>query len=128
MEVLYTSYFAKIQKLPKNFIPVAICGKVPDWYRGLRYKNLAPKYDSFMEWRKTNDNKVYTEKYINEVLDNLNPHQVVRELKQLVGMDQNPEAIIVLICYEKIGDFCHRHLVSQWFLKNKIHCYEWLES
>ena len=54
---LYTSYFAKMRKIPKDVVCVAICGKTPDWYSGLTYKKLAPKYKFFMEWKQNNDNK-----------------------------------------------------------------------
>lgn len=40
---IYTSYFVKINKLHKDVVPVAICGKCPDWYNGYQYKKLAPK-------------------------------------------------------------------------------------
>lgn len=43
--MIYTSYFAKLKELEKhNIIPISICGKAPDWYKGLQYKKLAPKY------------------------------------------------------------------------------------
>lgn len=49
--MIYTSYFAKLKELEAyGVIPVSICGKVPDWYKGLQYKKLAPKYEFFMEW------------------------------------------------------------------------------
>ena len=42
--MIYTSYFAKIKELERNnIIPISICAKVPDWYKGLQYKKLAPK-------------------------------------------------------------------------------------
>ena len=45
---VYTSYFAKLKKLPDTIVPISICGKAPDWYTGLQYKKLAPKYGFFM--------------------------------------------------------------------------------
>ena len=51
--MIYTSYFAKLKSLPDNIVPISICGKAPDWYEGLQYKKLAPKYDFFMKWKKT---------------------------------------------------------------------------
>lgn len=47
--MIFTSYFGKLGKLPPNIIPISICGKAPDWYTGLQYKMLAPKYQFFME-------------------------------------------------------------------------------
>ena len=50
--MIYTTYFAKLKDLPDYIIPISICGKAPDWYKGLQYKKLAPKYDFFMKWKK----------------------------------------------------------------------------
>ena len=52
--MIYTSYFAKLKSLPKNVLPVSICGKAPAWYTGIQYKKLAPKYDFFIDWKRTN--------------------------------------------------------------------------
>ena len=37
--MIYTSYFAKVKDLPKSIVPIAICGKSPDWWDGLEYKH-----------------------------------------------------------------------------------------
>ena len=42
MDKIYTSYFANLKNLPDNVCPISICGKAPDWYKGLQYKKLAP--------------------------------------------------------------------------------------
>lgn len=34
--MIYTSYFAKLKKLPNNIIPISICGKAPEFYKGLQ--------------------------------------------------------------------------------------------
>lgn len=54
--MIYTSYFAQLRNMPENIIPISICGKAPDWYDGLQYKKLAPKYGFFTEWKKIHDN------------------------------------------------------------------------
>ena len=51
--MIYTTYFAQLRNLPESIIPVSICGKAPSWYKGFQYKKLAPKYDFFMEWKRT---------------------------------------------------------------------------
>lgn len=40
--MIYTTYFAKLKSLPKDIIPISICGKAPTGYKGLEYKKLAP--------------------------------------------------------------------------------------
>lgn len=121
---MYTSYFAKLKQLPDTIIPISICGKAPDWYKGLQYKKLAPKYGFFMEWKKNHDNEFYIEHFQKEVLDSLDVQQTIIELYNLAGI-KNTEKDIALICYEKPSDFCHRHLVARWFQKAIISCNEW---
>lgn len=134
--MIYTSYFAKlkeIEKLNKNskenglYIPISICGKAPEWYNGLQYKKLAPKYNFFMEWKKNQDNDYYIEHFQKEVLDNLEVLNVLEGLYKLLDDKMNnflklfncapwgnSFIHIVLMCYEKPSDFCHRHLVANW--------------
>ena len=113
IKVIYTSYFGKLKLIPKNIIPIAICGKSPDWYKGLEYKVLAPAYWFFKQWKETHDNDFYIENFNKEILRPLNPYGTVLRLKQLANSDD-----IALMCYEKPTDFCHRHLVAEWLTKN----------
>lgn len=117
--MIYTSYFAKFKKLPPNVVPISICCKAPDWYDGLQYKKLAPKYSFFSEWKKNGDNNYYIEHFNDEVLSVLSPQTVYIELMKLSGGKD-----IALICYEKPTDFCHRHLVAKWLTINGIKCEE----
>ena len=115
--MIYTSYFAKLKELEKhNIIPISICGKAPDWYKGLQYKKLAPKYGFFMEWKKNHDNDYYIEHFQKEVLDGLDILEVVRNFIDISNNEKKND--IALICYEKPSDFCHRHLVAEWLNQN----------
>lgn len=126
--MIYTSYFAKIKALPPNIIPISICGKAPDWYDGRQYKKLAPKYGFFMEWKQNRDNDFYTKCFNEQVLNQLNASSVYDELYAIAGTRGLQQYDICLLCYEKPGNFCHRHLVSDWFNKNGIACEEWNET
>lgn len=126
--MIYTSYFAKLKSLPDNIIPISICGKAPDWYKGLQYKKLAPKYDFFMEWKKNHDNDYYIKCFNEQVLDKLDATYTFVELKALCGVPIMEDVDICLICYEKPSDFCHRHLVADWFKKNGYECEEWVQE
>lgn len=123
--MIYTSYFAKLKSLPDNVIPISICGKAPDWYKGLQYKKLAPKYDFFMEWKKNHDNDYYIKCFNEQVLDKLDILTVIRDLIDLTISAEQINKDICLICYEKPLDFCHRHLVAEWLRKNGFECEEW---
>ena len=122
--MIYTSYFAKLKSLPDNIVPISICGKAPDWYKGLQYKKLAPKYDFFMKWKENHDNDYYIKCFNEQVLDKLNVLTVLRDLIDLAGADLTGKEFC-LLCYEKPSDFCHRHLVAAWFNKNLVACEEY---
>ena len=35
--MIYTSYFAMLKRIPADtIVPISICGKAPDWYKGLQ--------------------------------------------------------------------------------------------
>ena len=121
--MIYTSYFAKLRSLPDYIVPISICGKAPEWYQGLQYKKLAPKYDFFMEWKRNKDNNFYIKYFQEQVLDKLNPIDVTLDLSKM-AYGNIGEKDIALICYEKPSDFCHRHLVADWFNKNGVCCKE----
>lgn len=118
--MIYTSYFAQLKKLPSNIITISICAKAPDWYRGLQYKKLAPKYDFFMKWKENHDNDYYIKCFNEQVLNKLDVSTVVKNLTDLSLMND-----FALICYEKPSDFCHRHLVADWLNKNGFNTKEW---
>ena len=123
--MIYTSYFAKLKSLPDNIVPISICGKAPDWYKGLQYKKLAPKYDFFMKWKENHDNDYYIKCFNKQVLDKLKSEVVVAELSKMAGNSNNNFEHIYLICYEKPSDFCHRHLVVDWLNEEGFKCEEW---
>lgn len=120
--MIYTSYFGNLKHIPENIIRVSICAKAPNWYNGLQYKKLAPKYDFFMKWKETHDNNYYIEHFNSEVLDKLNANDVIEELVGVLDIDEDID--ICLLCYEKPSDFCHRHLVADWLNKNGFKCVE----
>lgn len=120
---MYTGYFAKIKTYEKaGLIPIAICGGIPNWYKGLWYKKLAPKWSFFNEWKNGTEHKGDNEYYIyhfnNEVLDKLSVLQVIEDLQKIANTKNTDK--IILLCYEKPGDFCHRHLVADWLTKNGL--------
>lgn len=110
-----TGYYAKLKTyISLGYVPVSIAGKCPDWYDGLEYKVLAPKYNFFVEWKygaHKGDNEYYVDQFNKCVLNGLNRDSVIGELENLAGVTHDK---IILLCYEKPTDFCHRHLVAEW--------------
>lgn len=124
--MIYTSYFANLKKIPEGIIPISICAKAPSWYSGYEYKKLAPTYQTLKRYKESKNESQYIKSYTKTVLDTLDPYQVVNELIDLIpyGYKGND---IVLLCYEKPTDFCHRHLVAKWLNDNDFECKEWYQ-
>ena len=122
--IFYTSYFAKLKKLPDDVVPISICGKAPAWYNGLQYKVLAPTYNILMKYKNDHDEAYYVEHFNSEVLGRIRAMDVVNAISRLSGGAKK----VALICYEKPTDFCHRHLVAKWLKENGYSCEEWKEE
>ena len=67
------------------------------------------------------DNFKYVELYNKEVLSKLDAIDVCIDLYNI----SNGNAV-VLLCYEKPGDFCHRHIVADWLEKHGEHVDEFV--
>lgn len=115
--MIYTGYYARLKKyIEAGLVPISIAGKAPDFYNGIEYKKLAPKYDFFIRWKRGEiDNFGYVELFNKEVLSTLDQNQVEKELYELSGGKD-----LILLCYEKQGDFCHRHQVADWLEEKSI--------
>lgn len=120
---MYTTYFAKLRKLPAGVVPIAICAKVPDWFKGLQYRKLIPPYGAFSVWKEDHNDGVFSESYTEEVLKKLHPMDVYKELIQMANTHE-----VALVCYEKSDSFCHRHLVAKWLNEYGFKCEEFKEG
>jgi len=103
--VIKTSYFAKSSQLPRA---IAISASVPPGFKGPRLRALAPPYDLIEKYKRDNDEVYFEEQYKERVLNNLDPKAVYK----VTGPDA------VLLCWEKSGSFCHRHIAADWLSSN----------
>ena len=117
---MLTSYFARLKSIPENIIPISICGKCPDWYKGLEYKKLAPTYDIFIEYKNSGNEEKYTKRFKEEILSQLSVDVVLSELYELAKSTEINFTDIVLICFEKSDAFCHRHLIADWINDSEL--------
>lgn len=115
--VIYTSYFAKFKQiLEAGLYPVNISRKPPQFFLESGYPSLPavfPSRDNLMTIKNSDmlqsDIDRYTEQYFREL--KLSPREIIEELNKIVPLDADK---VVLLCYEKPGDFCHRHLVADY--------------
>lgn len=106
---IYTSYFAKLNKIPEKFYPIAISCTVPSGINIPRYVSLAPPYSLLSRYKKDKDTISYEVEYRETVLGHLEKEKVLKQLERMSGGKD-----VVLMCYEKSDSFCHRHIVASW--------------
>ena len=113
--MIYTGYYAKLNKYNEAGIePIAISGKVPDFYEGFCYPDFAPRYEMFQRWKnKEITNEGYVEEY-RAYLESLDKSEIRFDFKEYTVEGND----IVLLCYEKSGEFCHRHVLADWLEEN----------
>lgn len=101
-----TSYLAIDGSNPKAIL---IANGCPSWYKGKHCKLLAPRWEDVDHYKKTGDREPLIRNY-------------VAKLNKLgVGVVTSCiEDGAVLICYEKTGDFCHRHILADWLREHGV--------
>lgn len=106
---IYTGYFAQVKKYQElGLTPVSIARYSPHWFTGHCLKDLAPS-DSLLKGYK--DNRVSVEEYRKQYLQQL---ETVRWTDVLNRLEMIAPDGAVLCCYEKLNDFCHRHILSEY--------------
>lgn len=113
---IYTSYFAVEKKIPTDVTRVSIAKWVPKGMRYIEYQKLAPTEKilrAYKDGKLTPEN--YAKAYKREVLDKITLKEVM-SFFELVGNGND----IVLLCFEKSVDFCHRHILAEWFIEQGI--------
>lgn len=105
---VYTSYFSKATKIVPDRRLVSIALTHPEGWKATYYRHLNPSINMLMA-RKNGEmsDAEFEETYRNEVLRHLDPNRVYQDLKGKV-----------MCCWEKTGDFCHRHIVTAWLQEN----------
>lgn len=119
-----TSYYAKFSRLSKEekdrYIPVLISTSLPKWFLDreeyyMEYKLLAPSSDNVF---KLKNNKMSQEDFTNAYIDKLKGLDLEQILEDLYDYEGIMDTEIVLLCYEKSIDFCHRHILREYLNEN----------
>ncbi len=107
---IYTSYYGNLRKLnANNIVPIGISLYTPRYVKVSSIRYVAP-HKAMLFGGLTKEE--YTKLYYKDILSKVDPKRFLEDVKMLSqGKD------VALLCYEKIGDFCHRHLLADWLKK-----------
>ena len=107
---IYTSYFGNSRRLNEAGIKI-ICVAIgrPKFISAPQMINVCPT-------RYMVSGPCTHEEYLrlyDQILARQDAHQVVKQIEMLSGGND-----VALCCYEKPGDFCHRHILAKWITDN----------
>lgn len=114
--MIYTSYFSSRKHKPEDGVSIARYCK---FWRGATFEALMPSEPLLLWWKslsseeQLSSQQYYEYLYYEQTLSKLNPVEVATALKGKT-----------LLCYEKTGDFCHRHIVAKWLREAGFSCEE----
>lgn len=125
--MIYTASFNQLRKLD-NYCQLAVSSGIPNWYKGGRYKKLAPSFQLVCLLKASQqqaggltkeDIERFSATYYEEVLSKLDPKKVYEDLCSIAG--NNP---IVLLSHEAADEYSVRFVIKAWFENAGIECEE----
>lgn len=100
--------FVCVMRFPPKFIPAEV----------KRMRSMSPSIKTLAEYKKANDFDGFTKAFEKEVLSNPDfKDDACNVCDMLVAQD------VVLMCHEKYGENCHRHLLPKLILGNDMSAY-----
>lgn len=112
---VFTSYYARAAKLPASeFVFVRISTSVPDWFPH-KCESIPVLYPGWDLVNGIKSDSITKEEYTSiykDRLKQLRRESIIQELCKISSKHRGKT--ILLLCYEKPGDFCHRLFVAQW--------------
>lgn len=107
--MIYTSYFGNRNNFPKNAYVIGIT-RFPHAGIQENWDVLAPSAKLLKQFKnKEIDEFVFKIKFL-EQLKLVDKDYTIELLK----LTEDYWGNVILCCYEKKGDFCHRHIVAEW--------------
>ena len=125
--LLYTSYFARLRRIDlTKFYDFSICASPPKFYCGLNFIMLTPSRELVMAYKYQTgmSEEQYEQEYRRSTLGHLCQGEIIDRIFNVIPPKKTP----VMLCYEKVGDFCHRHILARWLTEGGYPCQEMPEE
>lgn len=112
--MIYTSYFANMRKMTdeQKARCISIARFTPKGVNIPINTMLAPGFEILKAYKEDGDTEKFAAAY-REYLAGLNVDAIARNMQDRI-----------LVCYEKSEDFCHRHVLADWFNSHGYRCEE----
>lgn len=122
---IWTGYYAQMKKYKQaDLVPVSIAYLTPVWYEGETCFELAPSRKLLKGYKA---GEITQKEYIKQYKDFLKTVKWGEVIEKLFTIsDHHDGKDLVLCCYEKPSDFCHRHLLAEYLTDHGMDVQEWI--
>lgn len=122
---IWTGYYAQMKKYKQaDLVPVSIAYLTPVWYEGETCFELAPSRKLLKGYKA---GEITQKEYIKQYKDFLKTVKWGEVIEKLFTIsDHHDSKDLVLCCYEKPSDFCHRHLLAEYLTDHGMDVQEWI--
>lgn len=104
---IYTSYFSNMREINKQgIVPINIALWPPRFFTGKSIRYVAPTRSILKD---TKSDEEYIRRYKAEILAALDIKKLLLDIEEISGGKD-----VALLCYEKPGELCHRHLLAEY--------------
>lgn len=113
---IYTSFYGNMRNIPKDYFLVAVSGAVPDeilTHVDSWNQKLAPSKDIYFEYKKSSDWNNYVSRFKEERLPKIDWLEMLCKWEKLANDSGKSLDTIVLLCYEKPIESCHRFILAE---------------
>ena len=107
----YTGYFSMVKKYKRlGLCCISIAQFNPAWYNGVSFPELAPSQSLLGQYKLAG---LRQEDYKRIYIEELRRPEAVSSMEKLRKKALEDPRDLILLCYEKPGEFCHRHLLAE---------------
>lgn len=124
--MLYTTYFANIDKVPNDCINLAVTRFPPKWINQgdsphiAIVKELSPSKELLLQYKEDDNWEEYIGSFNAEMINRKDMVAMLQTVKDLLDKGKS----VCFTCYEKDYSRCHRSLLGRYFQDKG---YEWTE-
>lgn len=117
---LYTSYYGNLKNIPQDYFIVSASLNITEELKVAVDSwdtDLAPTKDIFFDYKQNGNWEKYVTKFKVDVLPKIDWLEKLEQWEEKANKINKQIENIVLLCYEKPDDHCHRHILSEQFEK-----------
>lgn len=107
---IYTSYFGNYKNIPQEYQCISIANSKPKGLNIPTWTDVVPNWNNVKEFK---EQQITACEFIKRYISDLTYDSPLKHFDYLEKYEDKVEAV-VLLCWEKSADFCHRTILADY--------------